>query len=404
MTQLAEAVLPSVKRRNATAPEEHTIDRAQEIGIFMKDIRRNIPRDDSRGPEFHPVRRLNMSWPEDLRIRGENIQRKGPRDDSGDPEFPPAKKQGIDWALEVGILTKNIRRNIPRDDSGGAEERGKKPKTSPMGDERNNNKEDVSPHERQRESSVPTLSTAEVESMSKGKILGQGTYGTVFRTKYQGQDAILKLARKDTDRYARVFRDEAEKLKKIDGIAGAPLLLAQREKAPMALVQQCLPGRTLLDIINDPSISFKTLLELYPEIAQKLDDLHSIGFVHNDLKEDNIIIDLPSPGHGERPKVHIIDFGLATRVGESAGLRISKPHPIYAPEVCRGVKSFPYSDVFSFGAMLKRMLDTTGCCIPVKCMEIVREATEMNPHNRPHLKDIAARLKVTNRIMIKWHR
>jgi serine/threonine protein kinase len=38
----------------------------------------------------------------------------------------------------------------------------------------------------------------------------------------------------------------------------------------------------------------------------RLKDLHSLGYVHNDIKLENILI-----GHKDPAKIYLIDFGLS---------------------------------------------------------------------------------------------
>ena len=49
--------------------------------------------------------------------------------------------------------------------------------------------------------------------------------------------------------------------------------------------------------------------------------LHNIGYVHNDLKLDNILI-----GYKDPSKVFLIDFGLSCKYLDENGQHIKKEH------------------------------------------------------------------------------
>lgn len=47
--------------------------------------------------------------------------------------------------------------------------------------------------------------------------------------------------------------------------------------------------------------------------------MHSLGFVHNDLKLDNIVL-----GKKDPTQVFLIDFGLSTKFEDDAGNHVEK--------------------------------------------------------------------------------
>jgi serine/threonine protein kinase len=50
-----------------------------------------------------------------------------------------------------------------------------------------------------------------------------------------------------------------------------------------------------------------------------LKDLHSIGYVHNDLKLENLVV-----GNKDPNKIYLIDFGLASSFMNADGTHIEK--------------------------------------------------------------------------------
>ena len=58
-----------------------------------------------------------------------------------------------------------------------------------------------------------------------------------------------------------------------------------------------------------------TCYEIALQLLDRLEALHSLNFVHNDLKFENIVI-----GNNDPEKIYLIDFGLTqTFVDESGG-------------------------------------------------------------------------------------
>ena len=49
--------------------------------------------------------------------------------------------------------------------------------------------------------------------------------------------------------------------------------------------------------------------------------MHSMGFIHNDLKLDNILV-----GHKEPQNIYLIDFGLSCRYIEADGSHVEKKY------------------------------------------------------------------------------
>tara|TARA_Y100000766_G_scaffold113695_1_gene97568 strand:- start:13 stop:696 length:684 start_codon:yes stop_codon:yes gene_type:complete len=70
------------------------------------------------------------------------------------------------------------------------------------------------------------------------------------------------------------------------------------------LVMSNVPGRPLIDILNDDSVGDKAIIELLKTVGRSIRMLHRQAIVHGDLSTNNIII---TP---EREAV-LIDFGLA---------------------------------------------------------------------------------------------
>ena len=55
------------------------------------------------------------------------------------------------------------------------------------------------------------------------------------------------------------------------------------------------------------------------QLLERLKALHALGYVHNDLKPENMVV-----GHTDPSTIHLIDFGLATKFREEDNSHIPK--------------------------------------------------------------------------------
>jgi serine/threonine-protein kinase len=160
--------------------------------------------------------------------------------------------------------------------------------------------------------------------------------------------------------------------------------------------------------------SVPEIVEIFIKVAEALDSLHAHGYVHCDLKPNNILVD--STG-----AVKVIDFGQACPVGTTKS-RIQGTPDFIAPEQ---VKCEPVSirtDVFNFGATMYwalcgRSLPTLFTLkksensflfddimaspaslnprVPEALSNLVMECVKTNPGKRPaDLKEVGRRLEI----------
>ncbi len=111
-------------------------------------------------------------------------------------------------------------------------------------------------------------------------------------------------------------------------------------------------GKSLRDVIKDGKLSVGEAIEITKQICEGLHKAHESGIVHRDIKPGNIIID-------EDNKARILDFGLATVVGEDKLTRTGSTLGTVgymSPEQIEGKQVDHRSDLFSVGVILYEML------------------------------------------------
>ncbi|HEY2903753.1 MAG TPA: serine/threonine-protein kinase [Polyangia bacterium] len=216
------------------------------------------------------------------------------------------------------------------------------------------------------------------------RLLGQGTTGRVFEVEHQriGRRAAMKtLAAEAAVRKEAVKRlfAEAMAVNRInhphiveitDVVEGGVHLVvdAGRESiAPQkvnALVMELLEGESLAKAMaHDGPLPAERFLPILAQVCEALAAAHAVGFVHRDLKPDNIFL---IERDGQADFVKLLDFGLAKVVKVDPNK--SSPSlqtldgtflgtPAYAsPEQASGKRIGHETDIYSVGVVLYELI------------------------------------------------
>ncbi|HEY7031262.1 MAG TPA: Stk1 family PASTA domain-containing Ser/Thr kinase [Thermomicrobiales bacterium] len=119
------------------------------------------------------------------------------------------------------------------------------------------------------------------------------------------------------------------------------------------LVMEYVPGETLKEIIaNEGPFDPDDVAILIEQVASALDYAHERGFVHRDIKPQNILVD----GDG---LAKVVDFGIAKGLADSplteAGSGLGTVHYV-SPEQASGLMATPSSDIYSLAVVAYEML------------------------------------------------
>lgn len=115
--------------------------------------------------------------------------------------------------------------------------------------------------------------------------------------------------------------------------------------------------------------------------------VHSKGYLHNDIKGNNVVLERPSAS-GEFSPV-LIDFGKSLKVSSvtlhrrNGTVMKCKGKSYLAPEVVSERLYGVASDIFSLGRMLKAISSLLGFYERVR--ELVKMSTRDKPSERPSL-------------------
>lgn len=180
------------------------------------------------------------------------------------------------------------------------------------------------------------------------EIIGQGGFGKVFlvRDSITGQ----KLALKTADASGRaLLKNEFIRLHCFKH-PGLPEVYDFYQTSQLAVLsQEYCPGITLSARLSQGPLPKGEVLIVLNQLAVILDSIHQRGFIHGDLKPENIVLN----GAG----VKLLDLGLARKTGSSL-VGVTAGTPAYAsPELLSGQGIITQaSDMFSLGLLLFEML------------------------------------------------
>ncbi|KAH6839540.1 casein kinase I isoform delta [Chaetomium sp. MPI-CAGE-AT-0009] len=156
--------------------------------------------------------------------------------------------------------------------------------------------------------------------------IGAGGFGLVYSgTDLQsGEEVAIKLT------YVRdspeVLRWEKETYEMLDGGIGIPRIRWFGQECDFyALVIDAL-GPSLEDLLNycGRKFSLKTILLIADQAISRIQQIHSKGFLHRDIKPDNFLMGLGKQGN----ILYTIDFGLAKEFSDT--------------ECCKDVEGIPF--------------------------------------------------------------
>jgi serine/threonine-protein kinase len=194
------------------------------------------------------------------------------------------------------------------------------------------------------------------------ELLGTGGMGAVFRARNIAIDmpVALKLIRADLDREQLSGRllQEARAAAKL----AHPAIVRVFDVGKTALgdpfiVMELLQGESLADVIErEGRLSGVRAVQLLLPIADALSVAHAKGFVHRDVKPDNVFIANDEEGQLQ-PK--LVDFGIVKHERQEGDSKLTQVgsvlgSPDYmSPEQARGLETIDQrSDVWSFSVVL----------------------------------------------------
>jgi serine/threonine protein kinase/roadblock/LC7 domain-containing protein len=201
--------------------------------------------------------------------------------------------------------------------------------------------------------------------------IGAGGMGEVYLAEDSQLDrnVALKILPKefaaDKDRMSRFVR-EAKSASALNHPNIITIYEIGESDGTHFIATEFIDGKTLTEYAKHNPLNFKSVLEIAVQIASALDDAHSAGIVHRDIKPDNVMV-------RANGLVKLLDFGIAKLSGSNAqpnldseattaiksgttpGMIIGTANYM-SPEQAKGQTVDARSDIFSFGVLLYEMI------------------------------------------------
>jgi serine/threonine protein kinase len=184
-------------------------------------------------------------------------------------------------------------------------------------------------------------------------LLGEGGMGLVFKAVgAEGKVVALKVLRRELGEdevFKERFTQEARAAAEVHHPNLLPIFDAGEADGRNYLIVRYAEGGSLDNRIRETgALEVDATITLAEQLASGLDALHDAGLVHRDVKASNVVFD--AEGNGM-----LTDFGLAkgraytilTRPGQVLGTA-----EYLAPELVRGERATPASDVYALGCMV----------------------------------------------------
>jgi len=136
-------------------------------------------------------------------------------------------------------------------------------------------------------------------------VLGKGSYGTVYKCKLNDVDVAVKKFSSKTTRWNKESLRELVALCSIKKHLNIINLLTwQLDASNFPLLAYDLCRETLREYMKKTNIEINVLLKWTSQILEAISHIHSEGYLHRDIKLENIFIDFEN-------NIRIGDFGMS---------------------------------------------------------------------------------------------
>ncbi|KAL0421814.1 UNVERIFIED_CONTAM: Serine/threonine-protein kinase STY13 [Sesamum latifolium] len=250
-------------------------------------------------------------------------------------------------------------------------------------------------------------------------VIARGTFGTVHRGVYDGQDVAVKLldwgeeghrTEAEIASLRAAFTQEVVVWHKLDHPNVTKRYHSRCMSCGLAGTWRCL--EILPHKEQEKKLAYKVVVQMALDLARGLSYLHSQKIVHRDVKTENMLLD-------KSRTVKIADFGVARVEASNPNDMTGETGTLgyMAPEVLNGNPYNRKCDVYSFGiclweiyccdmpypdlsfsevtsAVVRQNLrpEIPRCC-PSSLANVMKRCWDANPDKRPEMDEVVTMLE-----------
>ncbi|KAM0013449.1 putative dual-specificity kinase TKL-Pl-4 family [Helianthus debilis subsp. tardiflorus] len=205
--------------------------------------------------------------------------------------------------------------------------------------------------------------TIQLEKLNMGPTFAQGAFGKLYKGSYNGEDVAIKLLEKPEDNVDKAnlmgqqFQQEVMMLTRLKHPNIVRFIGACYKPMVWCIVTEYAKGGSVRHFLNKRrnknSVPLRLAVKQALDVAKGMEYVHGFGFIHRDLKSDNLLI-------SSDRSIKIADFGVARIEVQNEGMTPEMgTYRWMAPEM---IQHRPYTqkvDVYSFGIVLWELITGT---------------------------------------------
>ena len=225
--------------------------------------------------------------------------------------------------------------------------------------------------------------------------MGSGMNGNVYKgTLVNNHERVAIKVLNARPRVRMLAVNEASIMKILENTSFVPKcygIINEDGGNPAIAIEYLREYKTLKELLLAPSarniFNRQNLLKIAVEISKAVKEFHSRQVQHNDIKYDNIMVNMKTP---DEPKVKFIDFGSATHKNahrKKDGTDRVNWTSFLAPEVQRGEFNSPMSDIYSLGKVFLILSSGMKMEIP-DLKDLAGWCRSKKPEDRPTIQAV----------------
>eukprot|EP00252_Welwitschia_mirabilis_P008679 TRINITY_DN2072_c0_g2_i1.p1 TRINITY_DN2072_c0_g2~~TRINITY_DN2072_c0_g2_i1.p1 ORF type:complete len:405 (-),score=55.13 TRINITY_DN2072_c0_g2_i1:617-1831(-) len=216
--------------------------------------------------------------------------------------------------------------------------------------------------------------TIDLRRLNMGPAFAQGAFGKLYRGTYNGEDVAVKILERPENNPERAqlleqqFNQEVRMLATLKHQNVVRFIGACKKPMVWCIVTEYAKGGSVRQSLakrHNRPVPLKLAVKQALDVARGMEYLQGLGFIHRDLKSDNLLI-------ATDKSIKIADFGVARIEVQTEGMTPETgTYRWMAPEMIQHRAYNAKVDVYSFGIVLWELI--TGM-LPFQNMTAVQAA------------------------------